>query len=288
MKLTRYFTALAALFIWTASSAQSLEECFPPKDENKLVYDVADVLTPAEESELDAHLVQFARETSNQIVVMTVTSFCGYDRAYFGTELIETWGIGTADKDNGVVILVKPKTTTEKGEYQISIGRGLEGVLTDGTSYLICQNEMLPELKKGNYFLAIKNASAVVESIAKAEYSDAEYAKQHSTSKKKRSNLGFMAVALFALFFYGIYKFFSIRSYARANNLGWWAAYWVLLEMSRQHRGYWDDFNRGGGGFRGGSGGWGGGGSGGWGGGGGGFGGFGGGSSGGGGAGGSW
>jgi len=282
----RYFIGFFLFLFSTSLFAQGIEECFPPKDEMHLVYDVANVLSDAEEAQLDAHLVEFARETSNQIVVMTVTSFCGYDRAYFGTELIERWGIGTADKDNGVVILVKPKTTTEKGEYQISVGRGLEGALTDATAYLICQNEMLPELKKGNYYQALVNASSVVESIAKGEYTDASYAAEHATPKRRKSNLGFIAVVLGALFFYVVIKYFSVRRYARSNNLAWWAAFWVLLEMSRQHRGYWDDFNRGGGGFRGG-GGWGGGSSGGWG-GGGGFGGFGGGSSGGGGAGGSW
>ena len=58
----------------------------------------------------------------------TVTSLDGMAVEDYATRLFEAWGVGQADKDNGVLVLVAP---TER-EMRIEVGYGLEGVLPDG------------------------------------------------------------------------------------------------------------------------------------------------------------
>jgi uncharacterized protein len=272
-KILRIIPFLFLLFLVHSSFGQ-IEKCFPEK-KLELVYDQAGILSSTEKSTLESKLVAFEKETSNQIVVVIVPDLCGYDKADYAIELGDTWQVGQAKEDNGIVILVKPKTPSEKGEAYIAIGRGLEGAIPDGSTFLIVDRELIPSFKQKNYFKGIDDGVNVLMSLAKGEYNIAQY-RGTPAKKEKRNTLG---IVIFVLFFIGlimVIKYRQAKNYARVNNLGFWAAWALLNEISRHN-------NRGGGGgfFGGGGGGFGGGG-------GGGFGGFGGGSFGGGGAGGSW
>ncbi|MFM7728072.1 MAG: TPM domain-containing protein, partial [Flavobacteriales bacterium] len=137
------------------SSAQLAgQECFPKK-ENKLVYDVADVLSSGEERELEQHIIRIADSTSNQITIVIVPDLCGMDKAQFAIELGELWGVGQTKEDNGIVMLIKPKTKTSKGEMFIAVGRGLEGVIPDITAKGIVDNECVPSFKQNDYYQGI-------------------------------------------------------------------------------------------------------------------------------------
>jgi uncharacterized protein len=277
---------LVCLLQASASFAQNVkagQECFPKKDDNRLVYDEAQLLTPVQRAQLESKLDQFALATSNQIVVVIVPDLCGMDKSQFAIELGEAWGVGYAKEDNGVVMLIKPKTVNSKGQVFLAIGRGLEGAIPDAKTFLIVDNEMLPRFRNNDMYGGIDAAANVIISLAKGEYNIDTYGKKFK-SKGSSSGIGFLI--LFVLLFIGVFlaaKVHSVRRYALLNSIPFWTA-WALLDAAQQrHRGYYDDFSGGRRGF-GGFGGFGGGGSGG----GGGFGGFGGGSFGGGGSGGSW
>lgn len=255
--------------------------CYPSK-QLKLVYDEADILSSEQEEKLNQELVQFDDSTSNQILVITTTDLCGLDKAQYAIGLGDFFGVGQAKERNGVVLLVKPKTPNAKGETFIAIGRGLEGAIPDGGTYLIIEREMIPLFKEGKYFEGIASATTVLKSLALKEYSISEYG-----SKRKKNAVNFNQIALVVGLVFCIFilvlvvKIRQAKKYAIRNNVTFWTAWVLLNEIQRRQ---WSS----GGGYRGGGmGGFGGGGFGG-GGSGGGFGGFGGGSFGGGGAGGSW
>jgi uncharacterized protein len=249
------------------------QECFPKK-ENKLLYDVADVLTPGEETILENRLVQFADSTSNQITVVIVPDLCGMDKAQFAIELGESWGVGQSKEDNGVVMLIKPKVAGSKGEIFIAVGRGLEGAIPDITAKEITENECIPSFKSNAYFEGITGGCEVLMELSRGEYNSDEYAAKH-TKRKKKGGIGIAIIAFLLIAFVLLAKASQARRYAQTNQIGFWAAWALLNAATRSHRGYYNNFSSGRGGFGGYSGG-------------GGFGGFGGGSFGGGGAGGSW
>ena len=109
------------------SFAQIPERPNPPR----LVNDFAGILSESENSELENSLVQFARETSTQIVVVTVSDLDGFEPGDFAFRLGENWGVGQKDKDNGIVILLKPKVGNSKGQIFIATVYGLEGEIPD-------------------------------------------------------------------------------------------------------------------------------------------------------------
>ena len=76
----------------------------------------------------------------------------GYDKADYAQRLGEKWGIGQKGLNNGVLILVKPKTSDSNGEVFIAPGYGLEGVIPDITCGEIVDYEILPAFRNGRLF----------------------------------------------------------------------------------------------------------------------------------------
>jgi uncharacterized protein len=80
-------------------------------------------------------------------VVVTLPSLQGYAIDDYGYQLGRHWGIGQAERDNGVLLIVAPS----EREVRIEVGYGLEGVLTDAGSHAIIQDVMLPQFRDGHY-----------------------------------------------------------------------------------------------------------------------------------------
>lgn len=111
------------------------------------VVDNADILSSTTERTLTTLLAAHEDSTSNQIAVLTVPSLDGQPIEAYSLEVAETWGLGTAERDNGVLFLVAP---TER-ELRIEVGYGLEGPLPDVTASRIIRYEVVPHFRDGNY-----------------------------------------------------------------------------------------------------------------------------------------
>lgn len=230
----------------------------------RLVNDFAGILDNNENSQLEDALVQFARESSTQIVVVTVADLEGNDPGDYAFKLGEKWGVGQKDKDNGIVVLVKPKTGSSKGQVFIATGYGLEGVLPDAVvNGTIIDNEMIPRFKENNYYSGISNGIKVIMDITRKEYT----AEQYQQFYEKKNDGLVPAILIFVLFFivFPLLRRRRNRVYSPGRSLPFWLAM-GMMSGGRSSSGSFGNFSSGSGGF----------------------GGFGGGSFGGGGAGGSW
>ena len=118
----------------------------------RLVNDYAGLFTWEEKAHLEQALVAFDDSTSNQITVVTVNDLEGYEPAEYATRIGLDWQVGSADFDNGVVVLVKPKTDDSDGQVFIAVGYGLEGAIPDAYAKRIIENEMIPHFREGDYF----------------------------------------------------------------------------------------------------------------------------------------
>jgi uncharacterized protein len=241
------------------------EKPVPPR----LFNDFAGLLTLKEVNLLEQKLVAFNDSTSTQITIVITPSLMGYDKSDYAQRLAEKWGIGQKGLDNGLLILVKPKTADSNGEVFIATGYGLEGVIPDITCGEIIDYEILPAFRNGDYFGGLNNATNILMSLANGEFSAAEYG-QSSNKNKGRAGSGIIIIIIIIIAIAIISGKSGGSNNKNISTSG--LPFWLLMGMMGSGRG-----SHGGswGGFSGGSGG-------------GGFGGFGGGSFGGGGAGGSW
>ena len=140
--LLKFLLALSLLF----SAGPVLAEPDLPPLTGRVV-DQAALLDETQKAALTAKLEAVEAESSNQIVVVTVSDLQGYDIAQFGLALGRTWGIGQQDKDNGAILLVAPN----ERKVRIEVGRGLEGFLTDAASHTIIRKEILPAFRNGDF-----------------------------------------------------------------------------------------------------------------------------------------
>ena len=232
-----------------------------PPNPPRLVNDFANILSPDELQSLESKLVAFNDSTSVQIAVIVVPTLGGYEKADYAQQLGAKWGVGGSKFDNGFVVLIKPKSSSENGEAFIATGYGVEGTVPDATALDIVNNEMIPHFKQNDYYGGINAGTDVLISLVKGEFKADSYGK-----KKKGSSAIFVLIIIIVIIFLISRNNNNHHTINRSGGAGMLFFPWMM--------GGGGGGSSSGGGF-GGSGG-------------GGFGGFGGGSFGGGGAGGSW
>ena len=281
--IRRLIFALLLLWVSAAAHAQQWPEL------TGRVVDDADLLSPADEAELEGKLQALEQRSSRQLVVATVPSLGGLEIEDYGYRLGREWKIGQAEADNGAILLIAPN----ERKVRVEVGYGLEPILTDAFSNRVIDEAVLPRFKAGDMPAGIKaGVDALIAQLQAppevAERAVAEAARAQAERQQRRQASGTLdlralvvpgMIILFVLLSYG--RRASGRRYRgkrRRGGVDPLIVLWGLNELSRASR-----HSRGGWGGGGGFGGFGGGG-------GGGFGGFsgGGGSFGGGGASGSW
>jgi uncharacterized protein len=257
---------LALLTVTSLVSGQSLpEKPNPPR----LVNDFAGLLSSQETNALENKLVAFNDSSSTQIAIVIVTDLSGYVIEEYAQRIGEKWGIGQKGSNNGLVIVVKTKMASGKGEVFIKPAYGLEGAVPDLICAQIVDDEVIPAFRQEDYYKGLDKATNTIISLVRGEYTADQYARKPKQAVKKAAPFGLFAILVFIIIFIIGAGKNNHNNISRGGGL----PLWILLSMLNSGRGSssgsWGGFSGGGGG-------------------GGGFGGFGGGSFGGGGAGGSW
>jgi uncharacterized protein len=142
----------------------------------RLVNDFTSTLESNQIDQLENRLVRFSDSTSNQILVVILGEL---NNAISATayEIGQKWGVGDSRFNNGIVILIKPKTENQNGEAFIATGYGLEGALPDAVCKRVVEYEMIPYFKENDYAGGINAGLDVILPIAAGEYSHEQYTK---------------------------------------------------------------------------------------------------------------
>ena len=111
------------------------------------VYDEAGVLDDSLEKYIVAKNVDLYSKCGGQIVVSCVETTGDTDISDYAYMMFNKWHIGSADKNNGVLILLSIK----EDDYWVLQGQGLEDLLQSGTLKLMCSDFLEPYFAKGEY-----------------------------------------------------------------------------------------------------------------------------------------
>lgn len=137
-------TLLLAVLATIALAHPALAQTFP--ELTGPVIDQAEILPPESEARLTEKLTALKLQTQRELVVVTLKSLEGYEISDYGYRLGRSWGIGDKERNDGALLIVAPN----ERKVRIEVGYGLEGILTDGLSSLIIQNDILPKFKDGD------------------------------------------------------------------------------------------------------------------------------------------
>jgi uncharacterized protein len=148
-----------------AGSAAALE--VPPAPTDIPIVDQTDTLTAEQKSQLAGLIAAERKSTGNQIGVLMIPTLADEALEDYSLEVARKWGVGTKERDNGVLLLV----VKDDRRVRIEVGYGLEGALTDIRSGRIIRDRMAPEFRQGRYFEGIRSG---LEGIAAAIHNETD------------------------------------------------------------------------------------------------------------------
>jgi len=154
-KLPLFAVALAA-FVALCFAPRAAAQQIPRY--TNYVNDYAGVLDPSAVRQLNALLDAVDRQTTAQVAVAVVSSVKPSTIEGYAVKMFKEWGIGTREKDNGVLLLI----AVDDRKMKIEVGYGLEGAIPDSVAGRIIRDKIAPYFKNNQYSQGV---AAGVEAI---------------------------------------------------------------------------------------------------------------------------
>ena len=211
------FTLILAIFLLTPLQARekvyTVDNLPKVHLQNKMQYVVnpAGILSQAACDSIDSMLYALEQQTGIETVVAVVPSIGEEDCFEFSHQLLNKWGVGKKDKNNGLVILL----VTDQRCIQFYTGYGLEGVLPDAICKRIQTKYMLPYLKNGNW-----NAGMVAGLKATCQRLDGSMENDSLSESADGGSFDFILAILCFMVIGGGIAFFAARKQSRCPKCG--------------------------------------------------------------------
>lgn len=162
MKINKFFVSiLLSIFLANSIFALSVPSLTSP------IVDNANLISDGVEQNINNQLQELSNSTGIQLAVLTIPTLEDEVLESYSMKVAETWKLGSAEKDTGVLLLI----ALEERSIRIEVGYGLEGVLTDTKCGLIIRNVIAPEFRNGNYQAGIVNAVNNMVGLVKGDES---------------------------------------------------------------------------------------------------------------------
>jgi uncharacterized protein len=143
------------------------------------VVDQTNTLTAEQRTDLGNIIATEREHSGNQIGVLMIPSLQGDALEDYSLRAAREWGIGTKERNNGVLLLV----VKNDRKVRIEVGYGLEGALTDLRSGRIIRDRMAPLFQQGKYYEGIKSG---LEGITTAIHNEVD--PKLSTQPQKKAS----------------------------------------------------------------------------------------------------
>lgn len=239
------FRAIAILMLAIAATLSPAAATYTPAevpdvhraDRLDFVSDPDGIFSRQTVSHLNSLLAKMRTELTVEPMVVAVDNITDPDDpSQFATDLFDLWGLGKADKDNGLLILI----VLEQRKITIRTGYGLEGVLPDITCGRIIREVFAPYAAEGDYDAAILATVDVIAEILSNPDTAAEYRSEQADADSKKAGeddafgayleivclIAFIMLALFVL------KLVSLRGrsdYDKYRALEGWKPWYLVL-----------------------------------------------------------
>lgn len=162
MKLRAIFAIVFATLLFIAYPACAAD--YPEAD--GYVTDTAEILDQHIEEYLETLLKAFDEKTTAQVAVATVQSTKPENIDMYANKLFEEWAVGSAGKDNGVLLVIAKNDR----RLRIETGYGLEGAITDIEAKHIIDDVITPQFKMNNFNNGVVEGVHAIVDHAGEEY----------------------------------------------------------------------------------------------------------------------
>jgi len=138
----RYSSLILVIIFLISTFSVSAAIGYPKPTSNKYLNDYAGVVDKSSSEQIIALGNELEKRTGAEAVIVTVDSLEGVPIEDYANGLFRKWGIGQANKDNGLLILLAVKDKP----WRVEVGRGLEGRLPDALT-----NRVMVELGRDDF-----------------------------------------------------------------------------------------------------------------------------------------
>jgi uncharacterized protein len=180
------------------------------------VNDLAGMLGAETETRLEQSLKELEQRTGAQLVVLTVESLEGEVLEDYSLRVAETWGLGRAEQDDGVLLLIAKNDR----QMRIEVGYGLEDRLTDLQSGRILKEVIRPRFREGEFEHGIEQGVAAIVAAVEGGAIDA-YAAPQSASGGNLTGAPLLARAAFFLIFFVVVGTFALLALFSSGCSSW-------------------------------------------------------------------
>ncbi len=136
-----------------------------PRRSARSVYDMAGVISPAHERQMEVFHAELFQKTGVKIVVLTVPKLEGETIEGLAVRVGQEWGAGRKGEDRGIVIAF---SLTDRKIF-VATGYGVEGYLPDGRVGEF-RDQVRPHLRRDDFSTGLFQLSAALVAASAAEY----------------------------------------------------------------------------------------------------------------------
>ncbi|MGB5695285.1 MAG: TPM domain-containing protein, partial [Polyangiales bacterium] len=156
MSSVRPFLAALAL-LWVSLTAHALDV---PKLSGR-VNDYANLISPTAEAQIEDLSSKLEQDKGAQVVVLTIDSLDGEPLEEYSHRVAETWRLGRAGQDDGVLLLIAKNDR----KMRLEVGYGLEPVLSDVLCSRILDQVLRPKFRAGEFDEGVVRAVEAIDGL---------------------------------------------------------------------------------------------------------------------------
>ena len=142
----KHFITLLALLVFSSTAHA---QTYPERTDSG-VNDFANIINSLTENRINELLVEIETDHDTEVAVVTLSSLRFYANdstiEAYSTELFNRWGLGVADTNKGILLLV----FRDDREVRVEVGTGYDASVA-GKIDLVVSNDMLPHFRDSDY-----------------------------------------------------------------------------------------------------------------------------------------
>jgi len=191
----------------------SFAEKIPIPELKSPVTDLTNTLYDYQIENIKSKLIVFEKSQSGQIAVLMIETTGEESIEEYSIRLAEQWKIGSAENDDGVILLIAKSDR----KLRIEVGYGLEATITDAEAQYIIDELITPLFKQGDFNAGINNGiDRIIGLISGISPTLDEIAESYASTESTSDEDIFMnpwMIALFSIISLAIFvPFFLLKS----------------------------------------------------------------------------
>ncbi|MFZ5743155.1 MAG: TPM domain-containing protein [Pseudomonadota bacterium] len=211
-QITLWLCAVLASLSLAMSGTSAMAE-LPPRPDGP-VLDAAGIIPDADEAALDAKLRAYNKDTGRAIIVATVSSLDDQPVDAYAQQLAETWDIGGAESEQGVLFLVAP---TER-KIRIHTARGVQERLPDVLAGRIIRDTITPRFKARDMAGGITAGVDAIIAQLNRDPAEAKAVAEAAAAAAKQRRSGNEEASVGAVIFWIVLILFLIMLFGRGRR----------------------------------------------------------------------